>query len=308
MKVLLALDRSPYSEMATATLKALQLPPATEVTVMTVIPDHAFLGGVNLRGILHTSVASETAKAQELGAAQMLAGPVETLQTSGLKVKSVLCRGKPEEEILKLARKIGAQLVVVGAKGSRSPRKFPLGSVAQKVMKYADASVLLVREGRPTIRRVLLAVDGSKHSDDVTRFLLDLPLPHKAQVFVVTAMRSWSPAIAGAITMDAKTDRQILSLLRTEEEKEARSLMDKTKQQFRKKGYEATPMLLRGEPADQILHVAKTLNPDLLALGAKGLTGVDYFLLGSVAQRVTRFSRYSVLVGRAPESHQQLKA
>jgi nucleotide-binding universal stress UspA family protein len=301
MKVLLALDGSPYSEMAAITLKALQLPPATEVTVMTVIPEHMFLGGVNLRGIVHTSVAREATKAQELKAAQMLEGPVETLRTSGLTVESILCRGKPEEEILKRARKIGAQLVVIGAKGSRSPRRFPLGSVTQKVMKYADANVLLVRESSPKIRRVLVAVDGSKHSDDVVQFMLDLPLSHKAQVFVVTVMRSWSPAMAGAITMDAKTDRQILSQLRAEEEKEARLLMDKTKQQFREKGYEVTLMLLRGEPADQILNVAKTLNPDLVALGAKGLTSIDSFLLGSVAQRVARFSRYSVLVGRAPE-------
>jgi nucleotide-binding universal stress UspA family protein len=38
----------------------------------------------------------------------------------------------------------------------------------------------------------------------------------------------------------------------------------------------------------------------LVALGAKGLTGIEAFLLGSVAQRVARFSRYSVLLARAP--------
>ena len=76
--------------------------------------------------------------------------------------------------------------------------------------------------------------------------------------------------------------------------------MDKTKKQFQQKGYEVTPMLLRGEPAEEILNVSETLNPDLIALGAKGLTAVESFLLGDVSQKVARFSRYSVLIGRTP--------
>jgi len=39
----------------------------------------------------------------------------------------------------------------------------------------------------------------------------------------------------------------------------------------------------------------------LIALGAKGLTGIEAFMLGSVTQRVARFSRYSVLIVRPPK-------
>ena len=73
------------------------------------------------------------------------------------------------------------------------------------------------------------------------------------------------------------------------------------RKQFREKGYEVTPMLLRGEPAEEILAASETLHPDLIALGAKGLTAEDSFVIGSVVQMVARFSRYSVLVGRAHE-------
>ena len=67
---------------------------------------------------------------------------------------------------------------------------------------------------------------------------------------------------------------------------------------------EVTPMLLKGEPVEGIVNATRTLNPELPAFGAKGLTGVDSFLLGGVAQRVAIFSRYSVLVGRAPGRQQ----
>jgi len=305
MKILLAVDDSPYSEKATNTLKALQLPPQTEVTVMTVVPEHSFLGEIRLHMLSGTAAAKERAhQAQQQKATEVLHAPLEALGASGLKVTGLVRQGRPAEEILKGAREIGANLTVIGAKGAGDPQRFPLGSVAQKVTKYADASVLLVREETTRMRRVLLALDGSKHSDEVARFLLDLPLPREGEVFLVTAMQSWSPAMVGVITMDSQTDRQILSELRAREETEARSLMNKTKKQFRERGYEVTLMLLRGEPAEQILSAAETLNPDLIALGAKGLTGIEAFLLGSVAQRVARFSRYSVLISRA-QGHRQ---
>jgi len=48
MKILLVVDGSSYSEMATRTLKALRLPSRTEVTVMTVVPEHTFWEGLLL--------------------------------------------------------------------------------------------------------------------------------------------------------------------------------------------------------------------------------------------------------------------
>lgn len=48
MKALLVVDGSSYSDMAAKTLKALRLPSRTEVTVMTVVPEHTFLGGITL--------------------------------------------------------------------------------------------------------------------------------------------------------------------------------------------------------------------------------------------------------------------
>jgi nucleotide-binding universal stress UspA family protein len=300
MKILLAVDGSPYSEMATKTLKALQLPSHTEVTVMTVVPEHTFLGKITLTMLIGGDAARELAhKAQEQKAMELLKGPVETLQASGVKVESLVRWGKPAEEIIKRAHEIGAHLVVIGASGTGDSPRFPLGSVAHKVMKYADTSVLLVREATTAMRRVLIATDGSKYSDEVAQFLLDLPLPHKSQVFVVTALQSHIAALMKTPTMDLETNQQLLAELRAAEEKVARSLMANSKKRFLEKGYEVSSMVLRGEPAQEILMVAETLTPDLIALGAKGLTGTEAFLLGSVSQRVARFARYSVLIGRA---------
>lgn len=301
LKILLAVDDSPYCEKATQTLKALRLPSRTEVTVMTVVPEHIFLGGITLHMFRGEAAARQRArKAQQQKAAELLQKPLEMLHASGVKAESLVCWGRPAEQIVKQAHEMRTDLVVIGAKGAGDPERFPLGSVAQKVMKYADASVLLAKEKTTTIRRVLIATDGSKYSDDVVRFLLDLPLPRNSQVFLITALQSWYPALMKTYTMNLETDQNILNELQAAEEERARGLMAKTRKQFQRKGYYTESLVLRGEPAEEILMAAKTLNPDLIAVGAKGLTGIEAFLLGSVAQRVARFSRYSVLIGRTP--------
>ena len=301
MKILLAIDGSEYSEMCAKTLKAFKLSTQTEVTVMTVVPEHVFLGGITIHMLRRGATAKgQTREAQEQKAAELVKEAVEMLKTGGVHAESVVRWGKPAEQILNEACKMRADLVVIGARGTGYPHQFPLGSVAQNVMKYADASVLLVRDKYAKIRRVLLATDGSKHSDQVTRFLLDLPLPRTSEVVLVTALQSHIAAWLKTPTMDLETNQQLLAKLQEAEEWKAWELLTKTKNQFKEKGYGVSSLLLKGEPAQEILFAASTINPDLIAVGAKGLTGVEAFLLGSVAQRVARFAKYSVLIGRVP--------
>ena len=54
-----------------------------------------------------------------------------------------------------------------------------------------------------------------------------------------------------------------------------------------------------GEPAHQILEAASGLPADLVVVGSHGWTGLDAFLLGSVARNVAKHAPCSVLVARA---------
>ena len=302
MKLLLAVDGSRYSDMSAQMLKALSLSPQTEVTVMTVVPEHTYLGGVTLNKLMGSAEARERVhRAEEQKAAELMKKTVETLRDSNVKVESLVCWGKPAEEIVKQAQRMRADLVSIGAKGIDDPQRFPIGGTAQKVMKYADTSVLLVRENTAAIRQVMLATDGSRYSDAAVQFLLDLPLPRKSRVFVLTVLQSHIAPWIKMQALDLETNQKLMEELRAGEENAARSLMANTKKKFQRKGYHTESLLMRGEPAEEILRVAETLNPELIVLGAKGLTRVEDFLMGSVAQRVARFSMYSVLLVRPRE-------
>jgi nucleotide-binding universal stress UspA family protein len=58
------------------------------------------------------------------------------------------------------------------------------------------------------------------------------------------------------------------------------------------------PVILEGNPADEIVDFAEKNDIDLIVMGTLGKTGIQRFLLGSVAENVVRHSKKTVLVVR----------
>lgn len=54
-------------------------------------------------------------------------------------------KGRPHEEILKVAAERGVDLIVIGSHGKTGLKSLPIGSVAEKVVKEAMCPVLLIR-------------------------------------------------------------------------------------------------------------------------------------------------------------------
>ncbi len=69
----------------------------------------------------------------------------EKLVKTGYRVDEVLRLGKPAEEIMKVASRKKADLIVTGAKGLGAIARFLLGSVSTKVVQHSSCSVLVVR-------------------------------------------------------------------------------------------------------------------------------------------------------------------
>jgi nucleotide-binding universal stress UspA family protein len=56
--------------------------------------------------------------------------------------------------------------------------------------------------------------------------------------------------------------------------------------------------VLQGHPSDEINKYADTHNVDLIIIGTPIRTGLDHLLIGSVAEKVIRTSKFPVLVVR----------
>ena len=307
MKILLTVDGSYYSQLATKILEALHLPPQTLVTVMTVVPEHTFLGGITLGRLRAASARKDV---QQERALQLLQDTVQALSNTGLKIESIVKWGNPADEIMKTANEINASLIVMGAKGLTDPLAFRLGSVAQTVTKYAAGSVLLVRqsiaisgpdagvERKIGMNRVLFATDGSENSKMAAQFLLDLTLPKQCEFTVVTALQSHLVSSHEEIKLPFQTEEELLTSLQAEEERRAKRIISGVEKQFQKRGYRTISEILRGGAGESILKAAHKYDPDVVVLGSRGLTTIERLLLGSVAERIARYAHCSVLISR----------
>jgi nucleotide-binding universal stress UspA family protein len=63
--------------------------------------------------------------------------------------------GNPAEEIMKVAAKQQADLIVMGAQGLGAMARFLLGSVSTRVVQHANCAVLVVRSQTKHRRSVL---------------------------------------------------------------------------------------------------------------------------------------------------------
>jgi nucleotide-binding universal stress UspA family protein len=80
-------------------------------------------------------------------AADVLARDAHRLEDAGFTVEKHVREGDPANVILDVAEEQGADLIVVGARGSTGAQKrFTLGGVASKVAHHAPASLLIVRQ------------------------------------------------------------------------------------------------------------------------------------------------------------------
>ena len=96
-------------------------------------------------------------KSQELKEAnlKLIDQSVRKLIKAGFTAEPLYQLGNPAEEIMKVAAKQHADLIVMGAQGLGAMARFLLGSVSTRVVQHANCAVLVVRSQRKKHRSVL---------------------------------------------------------------------------------------------------------------------------------------------------------
>lgn len=70
---------------------------------------------------------------------------VEKAKSSGLDAEPIILKGSAAEKILDFAHKHDIDMIVVGSLGKSGIEHFTLGSVSEKIVRYAKVPVLVVR-------------------------------------------------------------------------------------------------------------------------------------------------------------------
>jgi nucleotide-binding universal stress UspA family protein len=143
-RIVLGADGSIESWEAAALLRTWSSAVRPQVTVATVVPPFPL---ESLRVPARAVAVGDQVEGTLRREAQKLAARVAgVLKQAGFPAKGVVLSGPPGAELVKLARRERANLVVVGSRSGRSTQEYFLGSVADAVAKYASCSVLIYRE------------------------------------------------------------------------------------------------------------------------------------------------------------------
>lgn len=144
-RLLIAYDGSDASQKA-LDVAANCSQPEDEVVLLTVIPaaltESTFTNMLLPTIDLSTVVQPGTFKEK---AVENLSKVAKQLECKVSKVEVVVEAGDPADEILLIAKKYDADMVLIGFKGYGKEGRFLLGSVTDKVVRHASRSVLVVR-------------------------------------------------------------------------------------------------------------------------------------------------------------------
>ena len=141
MKILLAIDGSPFSDAAAEEVAGRPWPADTEVKIISVIePQVTMMSETWVLPSAYSDDAEQAATKQLDEAVSRFKQAV----TPSLKLTAEIHKGYARRVILDQAERWGANLIVVGSHGYSGFKRLLLGSVSQTVAAHAKCSVEIV--------------------------------------------------------------------------------------------------------------------------------------------------------------------
>jgi len=286
--VLVATDGSPQADVATRLVRSLRLPSGALIEILRA--EEPFASDAELPpaayDALHAAIREEIDT--EVASAKAV------VSVPGRDVRAVVPFARAATAIVDEAKRIAADLVVVGSRGRGQIATMVLGSVAAEVIDHAPCAVLVARSAK--LDRLILADDGSCEAMTArdlvgtwpvfagldARVVSVAPIP---EAMGVGPMRHEDASQAYAEAVDA-----LRVMSQTVSSRDAALLTER--------GLRARAEVRCGDPAQEIVGAAIEDEADLIVLGSHGRTGLERLVIGSVARTVVTHAPCSVLVVR----------
>lgn len=187
----------------------------------------------------------------------------------------------PHNEIVSTAAEIGADLLVMGRRGTRGLARSMVGHATAYVAGHAPCDVLVVpRGGEVWSKRILLATDGSPHSAAAGDAALGVAKQCGLPVTVVSAT-------TGSHSEERKA--------------EAKASVDRKVAKMAEAGLRCEGMVAEGRPDDVVIETADKAGADLIVVGSHGRTGLMRLVLGSISERIIGQAQCPVMVAKRPD-------
>ena len=319
-RILVPLDGSPRAERALPLATRLaQASGGTVVLLRVVYPSTE-----RVKYPVDVAIVQEITDDELQEARNSLEALRERSRLSGVHTEITVVEGQDAATILSVTEAQHIDLIVLCSHGYTGLKRWVLGSVAEKVARYASVPVLLLRESGPALvdippraegpLRALVPLDGSAHAREAlvpaAQLIAALATPgcgalHLMRVVVLPDSAKISPVEREAIIY------------------KARQYLIETVKQIRE-GLVASPLValklaitwsitIDDDCAAGIIRVAEEgedalesgvpTRSDVIAMATHGSSGFERWAMGSVTERVLAGTRLPLLIVRPHKHH-----
>ena len=200
--------------------------------------------------------------------------------------------GEPKTTVLKVAKEVDADLIIMGSRGLGKLQSILSNSVSQYVFQLTDRSMLLVKDDIyvKKLKRVMVAIDKSPAANHALDITLALLRDYKdAEIFLTRINPDLDP-----------------NLNLSQEDMENNPILAPAIAKVKRMGLSYRCLVTGGRPAQKICSLAEARNIDLLVLGsperrpnvAKSLPDIERLLGSSLSDYVRIKAPCPVLLAR----------
>lgn len=294
MKILFPTDGSEHSEAAAHFLLRLNLSSDDEITVLHVISDEPFQDSEDyysrrIRDIKH------------LIAPKIVDNTMHILNSVPAKIDTGIMTGYPDTCIVHTAGELNVDLIVMGPKRVKGIQSRIVGSTTKSVSINSPKPVLVIKPPLQEVlktMKILFPTDGSEYARKAGEILALLPFHDTTEITILHVI---TPAFYDIpekfkTKMDTGMKEDVKSLMDKAVE-DSEEIFAQTINYLNKRFSHFNSLTKVGDPTDEILQTAYELQPDIIAIGSKGMGGFRG-IIGSISRYILSVAECSVLIGK----------
>lgn len=297
MRILCTVDGSEHSRWGVQALEALASREPEHVVLLHVVDVLAIRTAKGAHPVAERRALAAMEKAggmllrDAVRAARLALGQAATGPRT--RFQAVLAHGPVAKTIVRQARRLKADLILMGSRGLSDIQGFLLGSISRQVVSLAPSSVFVVKQPTSKLTHVALAVDDSKHSRAAARFLRSRILPEAATVTILSSAETPVTDFAARYLSESQ-----LNELKRPVMERATTLVNALRDEFIKDGFPVVTEIQMNHVIDTIVRSVEANHDQLLVIGSRNLTKSERLHLGSVSESLLRHAPCSVLIVR----------
>lgn len=138
--------------------------------------------------------------------------------------------------------------------------------------------------------KIIVAIDQVELTKKLLNATVEIALDKQSQVTLVHVSQEY---VSNGMTY---LPENFLEEILNEIKKASLEKLQQAKSELKSVGINSETVLLKGDPAHEILKYAKDTEQQLIIIGSRGLSGIKEMMLGSVSHKVSQLSKCPVLI------------